>query len=254
MSKPPATVLGGTNVGKILSDANAIPFSDSIQIKTLEAPKFNIEVISNVIEESLLTIDTKVTAVSGEIFEADELVIHTAVIETAITQEGGIANNVLKKMLPDAAGHTIGKVFDKGAIEQFNTSWEGKHIYESANLIIVVFIQNRVSKKIYQVAYLNAPITENIVTGIEDFGVESELIIYPQPASDEVILKFDSKLKHNYTWKIVDQRGVTLQRGKFNRGNRLTKIETSQFPSGLYFMYVKGSNNEVVRKKFVIAH
>ncbi len=255
VSKPPATVLGGTNVAKILNLSNATPFTDSINIKTLEAPKFNIEVIPSVLDGHLLVVDTKVTAVSGEIFEADELVIHTAVIETSITEEGGVANNVLKKMLPDAAGHTIEKVFDRGATEQFNVSWEGKHIYNSVNLIIVVFIQNRVSKEIYQVAYMDAPEVKNReITGIEDFGVESELVIYPQPASDQMILQFDSKLKHNYTWKIVDQRGVTLQRGKFDRGNRLTKIQTSQFPSGLYFIYVKGSNNEVVRKKFVIAH
>ena len=237
VSKPPATVLGGTNVAEILNPTNAIPFSDSIIIKSLEAPKFNIEVTPSTIDNYLLTIDTKVTAISNQSFEADELVIHTAVIETAITQEGGIANNVLKKMLPDAAGHTIGKVFDKGAVEQFNASWEGKHVYDSSNLIIVVFVQNRVSKEIYQVAYVDAPVVKNReITGVEDFGVDSELIIYPQPASDEVILQFDNKLKHHYTWKIVDQRGVTLMRGKFDRGNKLVKIETSQFPSGLYFM------------------
>ena len=261
ISSPPASVLGGVNIAKITSSINAAPFTDSIYIKTLEAPKFAIIVTPNTggAGEPLM-IETTVTALSDLQFEANELVVHSAVLERGIADKEGLPtgivyNNVLKKLLPDAAGHNIGKIFNKGETEQFSVSWEGKNIYDSNNLSIIVFVQNRVTKEVYQVAQVAAPETNNIL-GVEDndFGVESELILYPQPASDEVILQFDNKLKHNYTWKIVDQRGVTLERGRFVRGNKQTKIQTSQLPSGLYFMYVKGSNNEVVRKKFVITH
>ena len=212
--------------------------------KTLEAPKFNVVVTRNTDVNNHLIIESTVTALSDLTIEANELVIHTAILERGIVAEEGLPsgtyNSVLKKMLPDAAGHNIGKVFNKGEIEQFSVTWEGKNIYDSDSLSIVVFVQNRVTKEIYQVVSVSAPETINIL-GVEDnyFGVESELILYPQPASDEIILQFDNKLKNNYTWKIVDQRGVTLERGKFVRGNKQTKIQTSQLPSGLYFMYVK---------------
>jgi hypothetical protein len=72
-------------------------------------------------------------------------------------------------------------------------------------------------------------------TGIENpFNPDSEFMIFPNPASDYVIIKISKYSEFNYD--ILNQNGIIIQSGKSNNSN--LKIDLSDFYSGLYIIRI----------------
>ncbi|MEM6342644.1 MAG: right-handed parallel beta-helix repeat-containing protein, partial [Bacteroidota bacterium] len=120
------------------------------------------ELSSDVLETSLLKespisidIDTTITAsisISSSRDIAEELIVQLAVVEHTEEQP-----YVLRKFLPDAAGTSYPELVE-GITESLNLSWPANDILAPADIVenydsleVVVFVQNRETKEIYQV-------------------------------------------------------------------------------------------------------
>jgi hypothetical protein len=96
-----------------------------------------------------------------------------------------------------------------------------------------------------------------VITGTENNPIIEELRglnIYPNPASKIVNLSSDIKFKHNYSWKLIDQRGVTVLQGNLNKDFSLgaQQIDVSNLANGIYFMGIQTGEKSMVHRKIAV--
>ncbi|HEX6226571.1 MAG TPA: T9SS type A sorting domain-containing protein, partial [Chryseolinea sp.] len=132
------------------------------------------------------------------------------------------------------------------------------------NLYIVAFVQDNsplsspTVRRILQSVIVKAPRKVGpVITGIEDNPTVAELrglVIYPNPASQVVNLHSDINFKRDYTWKLIDQRGVLVMSGDLQRdfSNGDQQIMVGDLANGMYIMTIQTGDRSVVHKKIAI--
>jgi hypothetical protein len=92
--------------------------------------------------------------------------------------------------------------------------------------------------------------------GIADnpFGAEiSNIQVYPNPASKQVNFAIENVLTRDYSYKIIDQRGVTVLDGKLNRDLSTPQVvEIDALSNGIYFVQIRTGDKSVVYKKLAV--
>jgi hypothetical protein len=90
-------------------------------------------------------------------------------------------------------------------------------------------------------------------TGIEDkVVVESDFIIYPNPAKEQANIRFNfieqSKSSHVYVQNILGERVKDIYSGEFNAGEYKFILDTSELSSGIYFINAELDGERITRK------
>ena len=194
------------------------------------------------------------------------VILHTVVIEqeilgTAFTggNFGGLTfKNVVKGMIPNASGTLIAQTWLQNT--QFQTGelvWANvPKIYNGNKLVLVVFVQDEVTKEIYQAGFFN--ITTNIsaqdpTTALDPQTLENEFVVYPNPAQNEVFTGFREETAEDFKVVIFDSYGKRLDTFSLTKGNKGLLLNTEKYASGMYFVEITGKNNSKARRKLVIA-
>ena len=197
------------------------------------------------------------------------VILQTAVIEQEILGSvftsgnfGGLTfKNVVKKMLPNAAGTLIAQTWLQNT--QFQTgeiTWSPSKIYNGNRLVLVVFVQDEITKEVYQAGFFN--ITTNIssqdpTTALDPQTqtniLENEFVVYPNPAQNEVFTGFRQETAEDFSVILFDSYGKRVDVFSLTKGNKGLLINTEKYASGMYFVEITGKNNIKARKKLVIA-
>lgn len=81
------------------------------------------------------------------------------------------------------------------------------------------------------------PFEISIVTGIEEAkGITLRFLVYPNPATDFLILKIEGALDTHYIASLYDINGKLLENKKIDSNE--TRIDLSHFVHGTYFLKV----------------
>ncbi len=85
--------------------------------------------------------------------------------------------------------------------------------------------------------------------GIEEQKIENSLTIYPNPADDFIQVEFTG-IDQAETWEIIDAKGRLVSNGFFtsSEGMQTQRIDTDQLQSGIYFMRILNSKEQVSRR------
>jgi hypothetical protein len=187
---------------------------------------------------------------------------HAALVERGINGNG----NVVRRLLYGSDGRTITTTWDASAptehVENINYAIDIP-VTNPDSLFILAFVQDHsegtpTSRRILQSVIVKAPRKVGpVITGIEDSPTIAELkglILYPNPASHVINLHSDINFQRDYTWKLIDQRGVTVLHGNlskdFSYGDQ--QIEVTNLPNGMYIMAIQINDKSVVHKKVAI--
>ena len=178
----------------------------------------------------------------------------------AILVEDNVGNtnmNVVRKFLWGPQGQQV----DGGVLPNSTTDFAVDYdmnitVSNSDNLYVIAFVQDKNTKRILQSVIVKAPSLPGVIVGIpEDPKANSlrDLIVYPNPSFGVLKLKMDEVLPYDYTWNIIDQRGVTVQEGGVNRDLRTPQeIDVSLLPAGIYFMQIQTDHKALFYKKIAI--
>jgi len=90
---------------------------------------------------------------------------------------------------------------------------------------------------------------EIFVTGIDAIGIDLTASVYPNPASDFVLLTVVSSKSENFTFQLYDIQGKILLNKKVESNE--TPISMSELANAIYFIKVYKNNNEVKTFKII---
>ena len=93
------------------------------------------------------------------------------------------------------------------------------------------------------------PFEIQIVLGVENFNINLQLAIYPNPTTNWLQLEVKNTEFTNLTYQMYDLNGKLIYNEKVNAEN--TTIKTEQLPSAIYLLKVLDSNTEVKTFKII---
>jgi hypothetical protein len=243
---------------------------------------------------NIKTIDVDITIDPLEDIQSNNLVLHAAIIEE--TTYNNIKTNgetqfehVVKKMLPNDSGTSISSLIGgQQSTLNLNYTFNGNYrlpanantpinhttehsIEDFTNLMVVVWVQDVVTKEVHQSTYASlssiTPISFNCInnscvdpldgtgtyttlssceiicntTSIEG-GRKEKQLIFPNPTTDNIYI---SNLKEGVTIKIFDINGRVVLETKYSDKN---PINISSLASGVYQIKFEGIDWVETRK------
>jgi len=222
----------------------------------LQSP-FDIKITypSNPIE--LLNISAEITALEPI---DSSLIVRMAVVEREIAGSvftnvnlGSLTfRNVVKRMLPDAAGTRINQVWQQGSRVVVNQSWNPVKVYDNTKLAVVVFLQNEANKSVYQ-AFLS-PVT-TAPTDITSLPTEllQNFVLYPNPTKDKIVVGFEGiSVSEDYQVKIFDQLGRQVEQSTIRQGDQGVVVDVKNLAEGMYLLRLQNNKGEILTRKFTI--
>ncbi|OJJ16794.1 hypothetical protein BKI52_33355 [marine bacterium AO1-C] len=255
----PRTVLDGVAKDSAFSTYG----QDDYNTRILEASPFNISMDFAGSSPTSLNVQATVNAINNSV--VGPLIIHVVVIEREISGVGttGLTfKNVVKKMLPSAAGTLVDWTTGKTS-EVITQSWTLDKIYDNKQVAVVVFIQDDMTKEVYQAA-IGDPTSflrtgngggqaagSGKVTGVAD-ELQHDFIVYPNPATTKVYVGYKSyAYKEDTPFMIYDKLGKVITSGTVQKGKNGVVINTQQWAEGVYHIILTASDGSKTSSKIV---
>ena len=253
---------------QLISNASQLAGSVAAQLTNakLVNPGFDIAINASIDVENILTVGADFTAISQ--LTGAKLGLFLAILEPEIVVDNTIGpiglyqiddtiTNVLRKMLPSAAGKfvqdTIDNVMEVNDVFSIaDMTWPISNMYVMDTLTIVAYVQNLNTKQVLQstVLGLSNPNTE-LALGLEDLA---DFSLYPNPADKEVTVAFADALRDKTEWVIFDQAGREVLKGVLDKGTKMMTVQTSEMPSGLYFIHLFAEDRKRQSKRIMVIH
>lgn len=225
----------------------------------IDAP-FNLTISDNIITggenpyntgESL-KIDITITKNPTADTISSPLVLEIGILQKSLEANGRTYHNVLRKLLPNAAGNYIYGDWlpnDISRTETVTQYWSPDFMYDPADTFLIVayvhdtHLSKTRTKEIYQGAYKQINILPPTapVTGLND-GTYQGFKIYPNPSKGDAILVFDQPLIEDSPIKVYSSTGLLIYEGNITKGTTSFTIPLESCPKGLYIVsfYAQG--------------
>ncbi|EAY31009.1 PKD domain-containing protein [Microscilla marina] len=240
----PATVANG----RVKDSLSVTQLKDSLLKETLLPAAFAIDIAPAQWQNKHLEISAKITALTA--FN-EPVVFHATIVDSSrvANNTGETYAQVLRKMLPDAAGIFRGSVWKKGEVQSLGFSYNaGPGRVNPQNLKVVVFVADYQSRGIYQVATAKVPVNagrdadENTVTGLNGQSKPhaTKLLAYPNPVREAVTLVLPQGLvpSPDIRWQVISLQGQVVTRGHWASRTHQHQIYLHELSAGVYVIKV----------------
>ncbi|MFN5005279.1 MAG: autotransporter-associated beta strand repeat-containing protein [Bacteroidota bacterium] len=264
VSQPPRTFMDGLRNNGLFDGTTTKLNNVEIDRRALVLPKFTLK-LDTVATNKNNFISARLTITADTLVNVP-LIAQVALVEDNVVLGGATYRNVLKKLLygsdptkPD--GITITQPFAKGQTLIIpNPTQEVEitsRIYNSNNLKLIGFVQDKNTGEVYQSIIVNAPRkTNSPITAIEDdpfMAQINQVQIYPNPANGQFNFAVPGEFPAGSIWKISDQRGIFVEKGDFsNAVNGIKPVDVSQLANGVYFVLIGAEGKVPVYRKLVV--
>lgn len=254
LSVTPYTYLdGGGNVNNrkqydyVLASVN----EQDLTRRVLLSPGFELEVEKTVSGE-MLTVDVRMKAM--EDIANTDISLYIVVIEreiTGITAPNGENRfkNVVKKMLPDAAGTNYKKSWDRNEEVVVSDSWVLENVYDADQIEVVAFVQNTLSREVYQASTTDESGMSTAVIPVS--LTEGHFALYPNPANDGTNVILERAAEDDTEVRVLDMQGRLVLTDRMEAGQQSLPLPTEPLTPGIYFVHLRGHQNYKARKLIV---
>ena len=210
-----------------------------------------------------LSVDVKVEVLQD--LPSDLYSLHVVITEDSLlTTSNHEVQAVMRTMLPNNSGTTYAQPFAVGETMSVNQVWNFTTANHNLNALhAVAFMQNMVTKEVYQVAHtrdvlsLNGPyifgdstISVDDIKGAEGYEIV-DLNLYPNPTQQQFNVSFSKALSGDHEWKLIDAVGRVLQSVVVQKGATLMQVDTDKLSAGMYIFSINDDKVYVQRKVVV---
>ena len=235
--------------GNQFSGLSVLLDNNSIVKRSLESAKFDLNMrISN--NGTQINAELEIVPLEDYGDDNTELVSYIAVVERDVTGVIGTGGKssfdwVNRKMLPDAAGELFRGKMTKGGTRSVAQNWAiDNSISNKNNLGVVAYLQNNKTKEILQAGYNGPKMYVSTFTGAISSAITAEnisdkdVLIYPNPATDELNIQFNRELAKKMDFAIYDFLGNKIESGFIPKESLEIKVRTADYPNGMYFVRI----------------
>ena len=247
-------------------DSDDDPGNAEMERRFLKLSPFELSLDGNnlISDEGILEIDLTVRSLVGY---DGPIKIFVAILE----MESDIGEptpraNIVRKLLPDGTGEDENKVWSAGDTKTYSFEWIPKHFTEldKDNLTVIAFLQadgpaldNAFLKGEILQSILVSPTGTNVLA--DATGLDDELLaglgvsLYPNPVVGNIVnLEFSEELFTDMEFKLVDQRGVTIDTGVLPAGRRTFEFDTSWLKNGMNYLMLGNEDVGYMVKKLIV--
>ena len=240
LSSVPYGILdGGTTADDRFDYSQSDPLNkNGTIIESLGDSYFELQSTSGINDNVL---DTKVTMTSIMNLPLTEVSVRIAVIEleidhTPLGNGDTLFRNVVKTMIPGAAGTSFYKSWTIGETSTVEGSWVLQNVNNIKNLRLVAFIQDEATKFVYQ-ALMD---TISLVTGTYNppegnlNGISYR--VYPNPVSRMATIELNEQTTEDITLEMYNNTGRLVHTSHIPAGSVSAEIFVDNYPDGLYLL------------------
>ncbi len=253
LSSAPRTYINGGAMYNRYGDSFGELNLKVIDSEILEPSKFDVD-LSVYMENMKITAATRVKYTGETNFNSD-VVVHIVVLEENKIDNGINYKYVLRQMLPDASGNYISRLWQKNDQVELANSW----IFSDGNIGeagVLVFIQDKVSKKVYQTIYVKGEGStgEPVIAFVNrERNSLEDVLLFPNPANEEFTMIFNFNERKSIEWELMDVLGKLFDSGIEENKQSFT-VSLRNIPSGLYTIRLKSEKGEQMVKRIIVSH
>lgn len=211
--------------------------------RTLIVAPFDIDVGQPKVVNETLQITAQVTALRN--FKRP-VILHVVLMDSVVNVNGKTFYNVVRKMLPDAAGTFRKAAWQLRDTQSLDFQWKLGKI-KSETLRVVVFVEDYETREVHQAAVTNVQTkrttegqSEHLVTNTVEELLQGEIQLFPNPVSKQlyVTLKTTLPLSKEAFWEIIAYDGKVIKRGKWSIDQKSKRLNIQGLSPGLYICQV----------------
>ena len=186
----------------------------------------------------------------AEIFNQAIGISHLILTKLDGTAKGGIVVGISHQLKLPIKFIGIGEGIDD--LRPFNPS----DFVSVDSLVLVAFVQNEDTKDVYQAAYVKfKDLLGSGIFGIHNRAGDLDYLVYPNPASGEIYLKFDQMLQRNMKVRVFNELGALIEVNLLKKGNDLFSFDVTSYRQGVYIIQVTDDQHHSRGwKRFIVIH
>ncbi len=224
-------------------------------IESLGDSYFELQSSSNISENVL---NTQVTMTSILNLPLTEVSLRIAVIEleiehTPLGNGDTLFRNVVKTMIPGAAGTSFYRSWNKGETSSVEGSWTLQNVNDIRNLRLVAFVQDESTKLVYQ-ALMD---TISLVTATNNPPVVNRngisYLVYPNPVNRTATIELNEQAAEDITVEMYNNMGRLVHTGHIAAGTLSEEISVDDYPDGLYLLRLTTSRKLLGISKVIVS-
>ena len=205
-----------------------------------------------------ITIDAALNSADFDASIFNSGLLYAAIVAPDLEYDGQTGENVVRKMLPSAAGTYIPKSeMDNPEPIVLNWSPDNEQYVRTGevleNMKLVVFLQDEVTKTIYQAEIFDLT-NENLntVTDADELITDKTFALYPNPAKDFSTVDFGKVITDDYDIKVFDQFGKLIFKDQVLAGQRSYQLDTKNYLNSLYLIQIENNGRVIQREKLIV--
>jgi hypothetical protein len=146
--------------------------------------------------------------------------------------------------LPDPSGKTFIGVWPVGGQIRYDYAWDIPDGISKDQLRAFAFIQSEETQEIFQVNTIK--IGDSTQSGVVlPVSSRDRFIVFPNPASDQVFIRFEEPLKDEVRIEMFNNLGSLVYTGFIKQTDTDAEIRTDKYPDGLYIIRATTRNKIV---------
>ncbi|MFN8239236.1 MAG: T9SS type A sorting domain-containing protein [Bacteroidales bacterium] len=217
--------------------------------RSLIKPTFLIELDANV-SSGILGVSATIRSLDD--ISASNITLYLAVVEDTCIINGKSYYNIFRKLVPDAGGISLDRNWTKGKeVEKKDIYWKIEKLSSKTSFKVIAFIQNNITKQVYQAEVKSFL---DIAVGVDKINAAGEdILLYPNPTNGNLTIRFAGESFYDRDIRIFDLSGNLVRSYNAGSGEREYVIDNLGLKNGLYTVKVSVKGKLQSYKKLVIA-
>ena len=159
----------------------------------------------------------------------------------------------MRKMLPNSSGTTLAAQIS-GQVENKTLNYTipagGGAPIVNGELRVVAFIQDNLTKEVFQAAFATAPSNIKELTTGKNF-----IAVYPNPFTNSAEVSFtleESQFIKMEVYNVTGELIASSDQGKLNAGRNYIQLDGVNLSSGIYFVGITAGENTYKQKVIIL--
>jgi hypothetical protein len=185
-----------------------------------------------------------------------ELSVRSVVVENLIKGISGSNNdtvfrNVVRTMLPDAAGNAVYKSWMVTEDLEIDNTWEIENVNDVNRLMVIAFIQNEATREIYNVAIDTLELATSSVDPVT-LPAKTGFTLFPNPARQQTMVLLNDRAEKEIMLQLFSNTGTLVYTGHLHKGDLSVEIPVESLPDGLYMLRLQSGTKQLGIRKLIV--